>query len=110
MRTLIVKKKNVLQELDDMKKRLKEMEDEAAALREMQAKVEMQMGSTQGLLSFSFFFFSFFFFCFLQFIRFLIHRTPLFFFFNAISSVLRVFFFFCLYIFFGITLVFYSSI
>lgn len=34
-------------ELDDMKKRLKEMEDEAAALREMQAKVEMQMGSTQ---------------------------------------------------------------
>lgn len=38
-----------------MKKRLKEMEDEAAALREMQAKVEMQMGSTQGFL-FCFFF------------------------------------------------------
>jgi hypothetical protein len=44
-----------------MKKRLKEMEDEAAALREMQAKVEMQMGSTQGFLSFSVFFFFFFF-------------------------------------------------
>lgn len=37
------------QELDDMKKRLKEMEDEAAALREMQAKVEKEMGSVQGL-------------------------------------------------------------
>lgn len=36
------------QELDDMKKRLKEMEDEAAALREMQAKVEREMGSVQG--------------------------------------------------------------
>ncbi|GER30068.1 polyadenylate-binding protein [Striga asiatica] len=35
-------------ELDDMKKRLKEMEDEAAALREMQAKVEQEMGSVQG--------------------------------------------------------------
>jgi hypothetical protein len=68
-----------------MKKRLKEMEDEAAALREMQAKVEMQMGSTQGFLSFSVFFFFFFFF---QFIRFLIYRTPSIFF-NAISSVLR---------------------
>ncbi|KAJ9174885.1 hypothetical protein P3X46_013485 [Hevea brasiliensis] len=34
-------------ELDDMKKRLKEMEDEAAALREMQAKVEKEMSSTQ---------------------------------------------------------------
>ncbi|KDP40916.1 hypothetical protein JCGZ_24915 [Jatropha curcas] len=34
-------------ELDDMKKRLKEMEDEAAALREMQAKVEKEMGSAQ---------------------------------------------------------------
>ncbi|XP_057976183.1 polyadenylate-binding protein 2-like isoform X3 [Malania oleifera] len=34
-------------ELDDMKKRLKEMEDEAAALREMQAKVEKEMGSVQ---------------------------------------------------------------
>lgn len=31
-----------------MKKRLKEMEDEAAALREMQAKVEKEMGSAQG--------------------------------------------------------------
>ncbi|GMN58924.1 hypothetical protein TIFTF001_028022 [Ficus carica] len=30
-----------------MKKRLKEMEDEAAALREMQAKVEKEMGSVQ---------------------------------------------------------------
>ncbi|GAU34114.1 hypothetical protein TSUD_65930 [Trifolium subterraneum] len=36
-------------DLDDMKKRLKEMEDEAAALREMQAKVEKEMGSVQGL-------------------------------------------------------------
>ncbi|WCJ18736.1 Polyadenylate-binding protein 2 [Euphorbia peplus] len=33
-------------ELDEMKKRLKEMEDEAAALREMQAKVEKEMGSS----------------------------------------------------------------
>jgi len=31
--------------LDEMKKRLKEMEDEAAALREMQAKVEKEMGA-----------------------------------------------------------------
>lgn len=31
-----------------MKKRLKEMEDEANALREMQAKVEKEMGSGQG--------------------------------------------------------------
>ncbi|XP_050210849.1 polyadenylate-binding protein 2-like isoform X2 [Mercurialis annua] len=38
---------NEEQELDDMKKRLKEMEDEAAALREMQAKVEKEMGSSQ---------------------------------------------------------------
>jgi len=43
-----------VQELDDMKKRLKEMEDEAAALREMQAKVEKEMGSVQG----DYFFFS----------------------------------------------------
>lgn len=43
-----------MQELDDMKKRLKEMEDEAAALREMQAKVEKEMGSVQG----DYFFFS----------------------------------------------------
>ncbi|XP_059297076.1 polyadenylate-binding protein 2-like isoform X2 [Lycium ferocissimum] len=34
-------------ELDDMKKRLKDMEDEAVALREMQAKVEKEMGSIQ---------------------------------------------------------------
>ncbi|KAL2513626.1 Polyadenylate-binding protein 3 [Forsythia ovata] len=34
-------------ELDDMKKRLKEMEDEAAALREMQSKVEQEMGAVQ---------------------------------------------------------------
>jgi polyadenylate-binding protein 2 len=32
-----------LQELDEMKRRLKEMEDEAAALREMQAKVAKEM-------------------------------------------------------------------
>ena len=31
-----------------MKKRLKDMEDEAAALREMQAKVEKEMSSVQG--------------------------------------------------------------
>lgn len=31
-----------------MKKRLKEMEDEAAALREMQTKVEQEMGAVQG--------------------------------------------------------------
>ncbi|XP_047982253.1 polyadenylate-binding protein 2-like isoform X3 [Salvia hispanica] len=35
-------------ELDDMKKRLKEMEDEAATLREMQAKVEQEMGAVQA--------------------------------------------------------------
>ncbi|KAK6135451.1 hypothetical protein DH2020_030820 [Rehmannia glutinosa] len=34
-------------ELVDMKKRLKEMEDEAAALREMQSKVEQEMGAVQ---------------------------------------------------------------
>ena len=33
-----------------MKRRLKEMEEEAAALREMQAKVEKEMGSVQGFL------------------------------------------------------------
>jgi polyadenylate-binding protein 2 len=37
-----------LQELDEMKKRLKEMEEEATALREMQAKVEKEMGAVQG--------------------------------------------------------------
>ena len=38
-----------MQELDEMKKRLKEMEEEAAALREMQAKVEKEMGGVPGL-------------------------------------------------------------
>lgn len=38
-----------------MKKRLKEMEDEAAALREMQAKVEKEMGA-QGFRLFDFVF------------------------------------------------------
>lgn len=32
-----------------MKKRLKEMEEEAAALRDMQAKVEKEMSAVQGL-------------------------------------------------------------
>ena len=36
-----------------MKKRLKEMEEEAAALREMQAKVEKEMGAVQGFASLS---------------------------------------------------------
>ncbi|KAI4351190.1 hypothetical protein L6164_005569 [Bauhinia variegata] len=35
-------------DLEDMKKRLKEIEDEASALREMQAKVEKEMGLVQG--------------------------------------------------------------
>ncbi|PIN14717.1 Splicing factor RNPS1, SR protein superfamily [Handroanthus impetiginosus] len=35
-------------ELDDVKKRLKEMEEEAAALREMQAKTEQEMGAAQA--------------------------------------------------------------
>ncbi|XP_039051917.1 polyadenylate-binding protein 1-like isoform X2 [Hibiscus syriacus] len=34
-------------ELEDMKRRLKEIEEEAGALREMQAKVEKEMGSVQ---------------------------------------------------------------
>ena len=38
----------LMQDVEDMKKRLKEMEDEAAALREMQAKVEKEMGAVQG--------------------------------------------------------------
>ncbi|GKV18667.1 hypothetical protein SLEP1_g29013 [Rubroshorea leprosula] len=38
---------DAVKELDEMKKRLKEMEEEAAALREMQAKVEKEMGSVQ---------------------------------------------------------------
>ncbi|XP_073145420.1 polyadenylate-binding protein 2-like isoform X1 [Henckelia pumila] len=37
----------VVMGLDDMKQRLKEMEDEAAALREMQSKVEQEMGAVQ---------------------------------------------------------------
>ncbi|PPE01587.1 hypothetical protein GOBAR_DD01374 [Gossypium barbadense] len=35
-------------DLEDMKKRLKEIEEEAGALREMQAKVEKEMGAVQG--------------------------------------------------------------
>nr|2M70_A Chain A, Poly(A)-binding protein 1 [Citrus sinensis] len=34
-------------DLEDMKKRLKEIEEEAGALREMQAKVEKEMGAVQ---------------------------------------------------------------
>ncbi|MQL80275.1 hypothetical protein Taro_012720 [Colocasia esculenta] len=34
--------------IDSMRKRLKEIEDEAGALREMQAKVEKEMGAVQG--------------------------------------------------------------
>nr|GMD56420.1 polyadenylate-binding protein 2-like isoform X1 [Ipomoea batatas] len=37
-------------ELDKLKRRLQEMEEEAAALREMQAKVENQMGAAQGFM------------------------------------------------------------
>jgi len=40
-----------VKELDEMKRRLKEMEEEAAALREMQAKVEKEIGSVQGFSS-----------------------------------------------------------
>ncbi|KAL8149336.1 polyadenylate-binding protein 2-like isoform X1 [Apium graveolens] len=36
---------NASKELEDMKKRLKEIEEEAGALREMQAKVEKEMGA-----------------------------------------------------------------
>nr|XP_043639213.1 immune-associated nucleotide-binding protein 9-like [Erigeron canadensis] len=39
-------------DLEDMKKRLKEIEEEAGALREMQAKVKKEMGSVQGALFF----------------------------------------------------------
>ncbi|KAI3517529.1 hypothetical protein L1887_16744 [Cichorium endivia] len=38
---------NSSKDLEDMKKRLKEIEEEAGALREMQAKVEKEMGSVQ---------------------------------------------------------------
>ena len=44
--------------MDGMKKRLKEMEEEVAALHEMQGKVESHMDSTQGFL-FCFFGFNF---------------------------------------------------
>lgn len=37
-----------------MKKRLQEIEEEAGALREMQAKVEKEMGGAQGLINLSF--------------------------------------------------------
>ncbi|GLT64731.1 hypothetical protein SLA2020_372050 [Shorea laevis] len=43
----MVAEENTETELDDMKRRLKEMDDEAAALREMQAKVEKEMGPVQ---------------------------------------------------------------
>jgi polyadenylate-binding protein 2 len=36
-----------------MKKRLKEMEEEASALRDMQAKVEKEMGGSQGSRTFT---------------------------------------------------------
>ncbi|XP_071686272.1 polyadenylate-binding protein 1-like [Rutidosis leptorrhynchoides] len=42
-----VDENNNSKELEDMKKRLKEIEEEAGALREMQAKVEKEMGSVQ---------------------------------------------------------------
>ncbi|KAJ6366197.1 hypothetical protein OIU77_002720 [Salix suchowensis] len=38
---------DAVKELNEMKKRLKEMEEEAAALREIQAKVEKEMGAVQ---------------------------------------------------------------
>lgn len=40
-----------VKELDEMKRRLKEMEEEAAALREMQAKVEKEIGNVQGFFT-----------------------------------------------------------
>ncbi|KAL9994222.1 hypothetical protein Hdeb2414_s0941g00964521 [Helianthus debilis subsp. tardiflorus] len=43
---------NSSKDLEDMKKRLKEIEEEAGALREMQAKVEKEMGSVQVELEF----------------------------------------------------------
>ncbi|ESQ40980.1 hypothetical protein EUTSA_v10014635mg [Eutrema salsugineum] len=42
---------DAVKELDEMKRRLKEMEEEAAALREMQAKVEKDMGAAQDSAS-----------------------------------------------------------
>lgn len=50
---LMLKENVIKQEMDEMKKRLKEMEDESAALLEMQAKVEKEMGSVQGLSPFN---------------------------------------------------------
>ncbi|MFS7903891.1 putative transcription regulator Homeodomain-LIKE family [Helianthus anomalus] len=47
----VVKRLGGQEELDKMNKRLKEMEEEAAALREMQAKVEKEMGVQGKLLS-----------------------------------------------------------
>lgn len=38
-----------------MRKRLKEIEEEAGALREMQAKVEKEMGAVQGVKCLNFF-------------------------------------------------------
>jgi hypothetical protein len=38
-----------MQELDEMKRKLREMEEEAAALREMQSKVEKEMGVVAGI-------------------------------------------------------------
>lgn len=35
-----------------MKKRLQEIEEEAGALRELQAKVEKEMGATQGFFAY----------------------------------------------------------
>ena len=43
----------LLQELEEMKKRLREMEEEAASLREMQAKVEKEIGVSPGTITFS---------------------------------------------------------
>lgn len=43
-----------------MRKRLKEIEEEAGALREMQAKVEKEMGAVQGVLCLYFLFFMIF--------------------------------------------------
>lgn len=41
-----------------MKKRLKEIDEEAGALREMQAKVEKEMGAVQGSVTVSLFYFN----------------------------------------------------
>ncbi|CAH9139663.1 unnamed protein product [Cuscuta epithymum] len=44
-----VTEENNSKDLENMKKRLKEIEEESGALREMQAKVEKEMGGAQGL-------------------------------------------------------------